>query len=84
MSELDDARARVAHLEVQGALEQAVADAGAAHVADPTEENLQAHDAACLALNEHRASVRGAGIRVGGDAFVMPAEPAPADGEATE
>lgn len=55
----------------QDALEQAVADAGAAYEADPTPENWAAHNAAHTALCDHRASKRSfGGPSVGGDATV--------------
>lgn len=68
---LEGAREQVARLEHQDSLEQALYDAGDAYEANPTEENLRAHDQAAVALAEHRASGRGQGVSVGGDAVVM-------------
>lgn len=69
--ELAEARDRVAALEKQGELEQAVADAAQAYEADPSEEAYQAHNRATEALAEHRAAQRPAGgVSVGGDATV--------------
>lgn len=55
----------------QDALEQAMLDAGVAYEADPTPENYAAHNAAAVALCDHRASKRSfGGLSVGGDATV--------------
>jgi hypothetical protein len=68
VSRIDDLRAEIEHYEVQEQLEQQLAEASAAHEDAQTEESLAAHDAAAVALAEHRAKVRGQGIGVGGDA----------------
>lgn len=72
MSELDDARARVAHLEAQAGLEQDLAGASAAVAADPSPENWAAQDAAAVALTGHRAKPRTSGMTVTGDVTVTP------------
>lgn len=74
MSQLDDAKAEVARLEKQEALEAKLAAAGEAHEADPSEKTLAAHNKAAEALVEHRASFRHKGVNVGGDAASTPAD----------
>lgn len=68
MSRIDDLRAQLAHAEEQERLEQALADAGAAHAASPSDEARSAANRAAEALRAHRAAGRGEGVRVGGDA----------------
>ena len=68
MSKADSLRAQLAHAEEEERLEQALADAAAAHRKSGSDEHLAAHDAAAVALTEHRSKARGQGVRVGGDA----------------
>jgi hypothetical protein len=72
-SALEDARARVAHLERLNELEQELAASADAYEGNPTEEAYAAHNRASEALVEHRAQRRSeSGPVVGGDAFVVP------------
>lgn len=66
---LDAAKAEVARLQAESDLIDAVEAAAAAHVDDPTPENLAAHNAACEALAGHHFETRqGRQGLVGGDA----------------
>lgn len=71
MNQLDAAKAEVARLESQAELAQVYEDASEAVRNDPSPENWAAHDAAAVALVNHRASYRATGgPSVGGDAVV--------------
>lgn len=67
LAELDKQRAAIA---AEAELEAALADAKAAHSADPTAENRAAKQAIARELRAHRAATRAEGVTVGGDAFV--------------